>query len=160
MNIAFRPPPFCSNFLIPAARGLCNPHKDDRAVTTGIRHCIHVEGRLPIVQGPYGSGCIYQGTGLPHHRGKARWCAWSIQRVAVVQQHLAASRRNREIVTGSSAFTECGRDQLVADDSHARQCAGGLRKFTRGDRGVAGPDQARRWRAIAQYRRCIGEPCA
>ena len=63
-----------------------------RILTDGV----DVEIGFPVVNGPNVAGLIDDYGRLTHHwyeAGRRRW--WTVQRLAVVQKHLAARRRDR-----------------------------------------------------------------
>ncbi len=81
-------------------------------------------------------------------------------RIAAEMNDNLVDVRIRGFVPGSSEFAECRRDQLLADDAHAGQLAGGLRKFARRYRRVAVPDRACGRFTSTGHCRSPGKPCA
>ena len=72
------------------------PDENHDAIATGVAAEIGVKIGLPIVERPDVASLINHRVSLAHHRseaGRLRW--WTVQRLAIVQQHLAAGRMYR-----------------------------------------------------------------
>jgi len=82
--------------------------KDYDAVTSGILALgIDVKIGFPIIDGPDVAGLIDNHACLTHHWSETRIGSWSVQRVAVVQQHRAAFGWHRVRVAGEIASPKC-----------------------------------------------------